>query len=173
MPTSVVLQFSVVNGLVDDAPLFGLLGVICFGEEEDLAGFNMVDDGIAGQQAFAGEATRMAYMTEEAQEGRDAFLEHRSPDWSDYPYYLSIRIACGDLPAIVSPHSMAVFSNSAWSTAWLMSTPGLSRLMPTSVHLMPGTVRPYWHARSVTSEPARSSSSPKHIGWPRPYRLPP
>ncbi|HCW42231.1 MAG TPA: 1,4-dihydroxy-2-naphthoyl-CoA synthase, partial [Cutibacterium acnes] len=49
--------------------------------------FNMVDDGIAGQQAFAGEATRMAYMTEEAQEGRDAFLEHRSPDWSDYPYY--------------------------------------------------------------------------------------
>lgn len=49
--------------------------------------FNMVDDGIAGQQAFAGEATRMAYMTEEAQEGRDAFLEHRSPDWSSYPYY--------------------------------------------------------------------------------------
>ncbi|MDU4680871.1 MAG: enoyl-CoA hydratase-related protein, partial [Cutibacterium avidum] len=49
--------------------------------------FNMVDDGIAGQQAFAGEATRMAYMTPEAQEGRDAFLEHRSPDWSSYPYY--------------------------------------------------------------------------------------
>ena len=49
--------------------------------------FNMADDGIAGQQAFAGEATRMAYMTPEAQEGRDAFLEHRSPDWSSYPYY--------------------------------------------------------------------------------------
>ncbi|MSS45739.1 1,4-dihydroxy-2-naphthoyl-CoA synthase [Cutibacterium sp. WCA-380-WT-3A] len=49
--------------------------------------FNMVDDGIAGQQAFAGEATRMAYMTDEAQEGRDAFLEHRQPDWSSYPYY--------------------------------------------------------------------------------------
>lgn len=49
--------------------------------------FNMVDDGIAGQQAFAGEATRLAYMTEEAQEGRDAFLEHRAPDWSAYPYY--------------------------------------------------------------------------------------
>jgi len=49
--------------------------------------FNMVDDGIAGQQAFAGEATRLAYMTEEAQEGRDAFLEHRAPDWSSYPYY--------------------------------------------------------------------------------------
>lgn len=49
--------------------------------------FNLADDGLAGQQVFAGEATRMAYMTEEAQEGRDAFLEHRAPDWSDYPYY--------------------------------------------------------------------------------------
>ncbi|MFT8396351.1 1,4-dihydroxy-2-naphthoyl-CoA synthase [Propionibacterium sp.] len=49
--------------------------------------FNMVDDGIAGQQAFAGEATRLGYMTEEAREGRDAFLEHRSPDWSQFPYY--------------------------------------------------------------------------------------
>ena len=49
--------------------------------------FNMIDDGIAGQQAFAGEATRLAYMTEEAQEGRDAFLQHRAPDWSKYPYY--------------------------------------------------------------------------------------
>ncbi len=49
--------------------------------------FNMVDDGIAGQQAFAGEATRLGYMTEEAKEGRDAFLEHRPPDWSSFPYY--------------------------------------------------------------------------------------
>ena len=49
--------------------------------------FNMIDDGIAGQQAFAGEATRLAYMTAEAQEGRDAFLQHRAPDWSPYPYY--------------------------------------------------------------------------------------
>lgn len=49
--------------------------------------FNMVDDGVAGQQAFAGEATRLAYMTDEAQEGRDAFLEHRAPDWSAFPYY--------------------------------------------------------------------------------------
>ncbi|OKL46932.1 1,4-dihydroxy-2-naphthoyl-CoA synthase [Boudabousia liubingyangii] len=49
--------------------------------------FNLADDGLAGQQVFAGEATRMAYMTEEAQEGRDAFLERRQPDWSDYPYY--------------------------------------------------------------------------------------
>ncbi|PID97986.1 MAG: 1,4-dihydroxy-2-naphthoyl-CoA synthase [Actinobacteria bacterium] len=49
--------------------------------------FNLADDGLAGQQVFAGEATRMAYMTEEAQEGRDAFLEGRPPHWSDYPYY--------------------------------------------------------------------------------------
>ncbi len=49
--------------------------------------FNLADDGLAGQQVFAGEATRMAYMTEEAQEGRDAFLEHRAPDWSGHPYY--------------------------------------------------------------------------------------
>ena len=49
--------------------------------------FNAADDGIAGMQAFAGEATRLAYMTEEAREGRDAFLEQRSPDWSPFPYY--------------------------------------------------------------------------------------
>ena len=49
--------------------------------------FNAVDDGMVGQQVFAGEATRLAYMTDEAQEGRDAFLEKRPPDWSDYPYY--------------------------------------------------------------------------------------
>lgn len=49
--------------------------------------FNLADDGLAGQQVFAGEATRLAYMTDEAQEGRDAFLERRDPDWSDYPYY--------------------------------------------------------------------------------------
>lgn len=49
--------------------------------------FNLVDDGLAGQQVFAGEATRLAYMTDEAVEGRDAFLERRDPDWSNYPYY--------------------------------------------------------------------------------------
>ena len=43
--------------------------------------------GIAGQQVFAGEATRLAYMTDEAVEGRDAFLGKRDPDWSSYPYY--------------------------------------------------------------------------------------
>ena len=49
--------------------------------------FNLVDDGLMGQQVFAGEATRLAYMTDEAVEGRDAFLGKRDPDWSDYPYY--------------------------------------------------------------------------------------
>ncbi|HSN10818.1 MAG TPA: 1,4-dihydroxy-2-naphthoyl-CoA synthase [Propionibacteriaceae bacterium] len=49
--------------------------------------FNAVDDGMVGQQVFAGEATRLAYMTDEAAEGRDAFLEKRSPDWSAFPYY--------------------------------------------------------------------------------------
>ena len=48
--------------------------------------FNLADDGLAGQQVFAGEATRLAYMTEEAQEGRDAFLERRDPDWTKFPY---------------------------------------------------------------------------------------
>ncbi len=48
--------------------------------------FNLTDDGLVGQQVFAGEATRLAYMTDEAAEGRDAFLEKRSPDWSPYPW---------------------------------------------------------------------------------------
>ncbi|GAA3840752.1 1,4-dihydroxy-2-naphthoyl-CoA synthase [Saccharothrix violaceirubra] len=49
--------------------------------------FNLIDDGLVGQQLFAGETTRLAYMTDEAVEGRDAFLEKRAPDWSDYPYH--------------------------------------------------------------------------------------
>lgn len=49
--------------------------------------FNLIDDGLVGQQLFAGEATRLAYMTDEAVEGRDAFLEKREPDWSSYPWY--------------------------------------------------------------------------------------
>ncbi|MGN6598878.1 MAG: 1,4-dihydroxy-2-naphthoyl-CoA synthase [Actinomycetes bacterium] len=49
--------------------------------------FNLVDDGLMGQQVFAGEATRLAYMTDEAVEGRDAFLEKRDPDWSPFPWY--------------------------------------------------------------------------------------
>jgi naphthoate synthase len=49
--------------------------------------FNAIDDGLVGQQLFAGETTRLAYMTDEAQEGRDQFLEKRDPDWSPYPWY--------------------------------------------------------------------------------------
>lgn len=48
--------------------------------------FNAVDDGMVGQQVFAGEATRLAYGTDEAVEGRDSFLEKRDPDWSPYPW---------------------------------------------------------------------------------------
>ena len=48
--------------------------------------FNAVDDGMVGQQVFAGEATRLAYGTDEAVEGRDAFLEKREPDWSPFPW---------------------------------------------------------------------------------------
>lgn len=42
---------------------------------------NLTDDGMVGQQVFAGEATRLAYMTDEAKEGRNAFLEKRKPDF--------------------------------------------------------------------------------------------
>ena len=48
---------------------------------------NLVDDGLIGQQVFAGEATRLAYMTDEAEEGRDAFLEKREPNWDNFPYH--------------------------------------------------------------------------------------
>jgi naphthoate synthase len=49
--------------------------------------FNLVDDGLLGQQVFAGEATRLAYMSEEAAEGRNAFIDKRPPDWSRFPWY--------------------------------------------------------------------------------------
>ncbi len=49
--------------------------------------FNLIDDGLVGQQVFAGEATRLAYMTDEAQEGRDAFLEKRDQDFSAFPWH--------------------------------------------------------------------------------------
>jgi naphthoate synthase len=48
---------------------------------------NLIDDGLVGQQVFAGEATRLLYMTDEAEEGRDAFLEKRSPEWSRFPHH--------------------------------------------------------------------------------------
>jgi len=50
-------------------------------------GFNLDTDGMVGQQVFAGEATRLAYTTDEAEEGRDAFLEDRDPDYDDYPWH--------------------------------------------------------------------------------------
>lgn len=50
-------------------------------------GFNLPDDGLVGQQLFAGEATRLAYGTEEAKEGRDAFLEKREKNFSRFPWY--------------------------------------------------------------------------------------
>jgi naphthoate synthase len=49
--------------------------------------FNLVDDGLVGQQLFAGEATRLAYGTDEAKEGRDAFLGKRPPDWTPFPWH--------------------------------------------------------------------------------------
>ncbi len=49
--------------------------------------FNLVDDGLVGQQMFAGEATRLAYATDEAKEGRAAFIEKRQPDWAPYPWH--------------------------------------------------------------------------------------
>ncbi|MBX3116388.1 MAG: 1,4-dihydroxy-2-naphthoyl-CoA synthase [Cryobacterium sp.] len=48
--------------------------------------FNAVDDGLVGQQLFAGEATRLAYGTDEAKEGKDSFLQKRDPDWSAFPW---------------------------------------------------------------------------------------
>ncbi|MDI3287697.1 1,4-dihydroxy-2-naphthoyl-CoA synthase [Polyangium sp. 15x6] len=50
-------------------------------------GFNLPDEGLVGQQLFAGEATRLAYGTEEAEEGRDAFLEKRKPDYKKFPWH--------------------------------------------------------------------------------------
>jgi naphthoate synthase len=49
--------------------------------------FNLIDDGLVGQQLFAGEATRLAYGSDEAAEGRKAFLEKRPPDWSTTPWF--------------------------------------------------------------------------------------
>ncbi|AKK10295.1 1,4-dihydroxy-2-naphthoyl-CoA synthase [Corynebacterium uterequi] len=49
--------------------------------------FNLTDDGLMGQQVFAGEATRLAYMTDEAVEGKEAFLGKRAPQWEEFPFY--------------------------------------------------------------------------------------
>ena len=50
-------------------------------------GFNLIDDGLVGQQVYAGEATRLAYGTDEAEEGRNAFLEKRDPEFKKYPKF--------------------------------------------------------------------------------------
>lgn len=50
-------------------------------------GFNLIDDGLVGQQLFAGEATRLAYGTDEAREGRDAFLQKRERDFDKFPWH--------------------------------------------------------------------------------------
>ena len=50
-------------------------------------GFNLIDDGLVGQQVYAGEATRLAYGTDEAVEGRNAFLEKRKRDFSKFPKF--------------------------------------------------------------------------------------
>ena len=50
-------------------------------------GFNLIDDGLVGQQIYAGEATRLAYGTEEAEEGKNAFLEKRKPDFKKFPKF--------------------------------------------------------------------------------------
>ena len=50
-------------------------------------GFNLIDDGLIGQQVYAGEATRLAYGTDEAEEGRNAFLEKRNPNFKKYPKF--------------------------------------------------------------------------------------
>ena len=49
--------------------------------------FNLPDEGLVGQQLFAGEATRLAYGTDEAEEGRTAFLDKRKPDYSEFPWH--------------------------------------------------------------------------------------
>ena len=50
-------------------------------------GFNLIDDGLVGQQIYAGEATRLAYGTDEAEEGKNAFLEKRMPDFKKFPKF--------------------------------------------------------------------------------------
>jgi len=50
-------------------------------------GFNLIDDGLVGQQIFAGEATRLAYGTEEAAEGRNSFLEKREKNFNEFPWH--------------------------------------------------------------------------------------
>ncbi len=88
-------DFGAVNLVVDHADLEGAALEVAgeIGTKSPTAqrmlkfAFNLVDDGLMGQQVFAGEATRLAYAGDEAAEGRDAFLDKRDPDFSPFPYY--------------------------------------------------------------------------------------
>tara|TARA_B100000953_G_scaffold297391_1_gene292133 strand:- start:174 stop:1082 length:909 start_codon:yes stop_codon:yes gene_type:complete len=88
-------QMGMVNAVVPHASLedFALEWAALVNQKSPMANrmakfaMNLIDDGLIGQQVFAGEATRLAYMTDEAEEGRDAFLEKRSPNWNRFPYY--------------------------------------------------------------------------------------
>jgi naphthoate synthase len=89
-----MFQMGAVNRVVDHADLEKVAlewGAIINGKSPTAQrmlkySFNLIDDGLVGQQVLLGETTRLAYMTEEATEGRDAFLEKRAPDWSPYPW---------------------------------------------------------------------------------------
>ena len=83
--------------------------------------FNLLDDGLVGQQIFAGEATRLAYMTDEAVEGRDAFLEKRDPD-----------------------RSFACVTSERWRARWCRDRPG--QPSPLEIHC---DVPRRWSLRSV------------------------
>jgi naphthoate synthase len=88
-------QMGMVNRVVDHAELEAeglvwarkILGKSPTAQRMLKFSFNLIDDGLVGQQVFAGEATRLAYGTDEAAEGRDSFLEKRDPDWSPYPWH--------------------------------------------------------------------------------------
>ena len=77
--------------------------------------FNLIDDGLVGQQLFAGEATRLAYMTDEAAEGRDSFLEKRKPDWDRFPW--SLLTATPHYWPVIHGLDDALEPNGAGSTA--------------------------------------------------------
>ncbi len=64
--------------------------------------FNLIDDGLIGQQVFAGEATRLAYMTDEAVEGRDAFLREAIPRLVGLSLVLLILYSSADAPSRIA-----------------------------------------------------------------------
>ncbi|MBA2608109.1 MAG: 1,4-dihydroxy-2-naphthoyl-CoA synthase [Actinobacteria bacterium] len=89
-----MFQMGAVNKVVPHANLEGVAlewGALINGKSPTAQrmlkySFNLIDDGLVGQQVLLGETTRLAYMTDEAAEGRDAFLEKRAPDFSPYPW---------------------------------------------------------------------------------------